>query len=70
MNSFKNVIQALAYGSKESTIPYNDSKVTKLLRQSIGGTSKTKLLFHITPILKCYPAIIDILTLASSCQLI
>jgi len=70
VNSFKNIIQGLVYGNKDSVIPYNDSKITKLLRDSVGGNSKTKILFHIYPILKCYDAIIDTLRLATTCSLI
>lgn len=58
VNSFKNIVQGIVYGNKDSIIPYNDSKITKLLRQSIGGNSKTKILFHINPIAKNYSAII------------
>jgi|JI9StandDraft_1071089.scaffolds.fasta_scaffold587456_1 hypothetical protein len=31
-NAMKNVIFALAYGGKHTKVPYNDSKVTLLLR--------------------------------------
>jgi hypothetical protein len=31
-NALKNVVLALAYGGKHTKVPYNDSKVTLLLR--------------------------------------
>ncbi len=70
VNSFKNVVNSLIYGSSDSIIPYNDSKVTQILRNALGGNSKAKFLFHITPSVKCHDATINTLRTASACQLI
>ena len=42
-----NVIQALA--SKKKHIPYRDSKLTRILQDSVGGNSKTTLLICLSP---------------------
>lgn len=70
VSSFKNVVNSLIYGSSESVIPYNDSKVTQILRNALGGNSKAKFLFHICPSVKCHDATINTLKTASACQLI
>eukprot|EP00944_MAST-04C_sp_MAST-4C-sp1_P006210 g6210.t1 len=42
-------IESLAKGDN-SYIPYRDSKLTRLLQDSIGGTAKTKLLCMLSPV--------------------
>lgn len=42
-----NVINLLVKGSNH--IPYRDSKLTKLLADSIGGNSKTLMIANISP---------------------
>jgi kinesin family protein 5 len=53
-----NVINALT--SKKPHIPYADSKLTKLLRDTLGGNSKTTL------IITCSPSIFNILETIST----
>jgi hypothetical protein len=67
---FKNVVNSLNYGNQDSLVPYNDSKITKILRNGLGGNAKAKIIFHIYPISKCYDAIMSTLRTASACQLI
>lgn len=40
---------ALAYGDKETKVPYNDSKVTLILREFLGGLGRSTVLFHLYP---------------------
>merc|ERR1712048_385926 len=47
MGALENVINALV--EKKKHIPYNDSKLTRLLSTSIGGNSKTTLLVTCSP---------------------
>eukprot|EP00943_MAST-04B_sp_MAST-4B-sp1_P003506 g3506.t1 len=42
-------IESLAKG-ENSYVPYRDSKLTRLLQDSIGGTAKTKLLCMLSPV--------------------
>ncbi len=43
-----NVINALT-DPKVAHIPYRDSKLTRLLQESLGGNSKTNLIINISP---------------------
>lgn len=43
-----NVINALTDG-KSTHIPYRDSKLTRLLSESLGGNSRTSLIIHCSP---------------------
>jgi len=45
------VIQHLAQGKKSSFIPYRDSKLTRLLQDSLGGNTKTSLIATVSPLL-------------------
>lgn len=38
------VISSLAQGKKKDHIPYRDSKITRLLQDSLGGNTKTTLI--------------------------
>uniref|UniRef100_A0A7E4V304 Kinesin-like protein n=1 Tax=Panagrellus redivivus TaxID=6233 RepID=A0A7E4V304_PANRE len=44
-----NVINALSTGSKGRYVNYRDSKLTRLLKDSLGGNSKTCMIAHVTP---------------------
>ena len=47
MSALGNVISALVDG-KTSHIPYRDSKLTRLLQDSLGGNSKTLMMAAIS----------------------
>ena len=48
LSALGNVINALTE-SKISHIPYRDSKLTRLLQESLGGNSKTNLIINVSP---------------------
>ena len=67
----KNVVTSLVYGSGCSTsIPYNDSKVTQLLRHTLGGDCKTTILFHIHPDPCYYSSSLSTLRLATAATIV
>ena len=45
------VIQTLAQGGNKSHINYRDSKITRLLQDSLGGNTKTTLIAAVSPIM-------------------
>lgn len=69
-SSFRNVVNTLIHGNNKSIVPYNDSKVTQILRNALGGSSKARMLFHISPTARCREATIATLRTAAQCQLI
>ncbi len=48
LSTLGKVIQALSDG-KSNHIPYRDSKLTRLLQESVGGNSITKLIINVSP---------------------
>jgi kinesin family protein 5 len=48
LSCLSNVINALTE-KKELYIPYRNSKLTKILRESLGGNAKTTLIINISP---------------------
>lgn len=48
MSALGNVITALVEG-KSNHIPYRDSKLTRLLQDSLGGNTKTVMIAAISP---------------------
>lgn len=48
LSALGNVISALS-GAKSSHVPYRDSKLTRLLQDSLGGNSKTIMIANIGP---------------------
>lgn len=48
LSSLGNVINALTDG-KSSHIPYRDSKLTRILQESLGGNSRTTLIINCSP---------------------
>jgi len=52
LSSLGKVISALAQGKKAAShIPYRDSKLTRLLQDSLGGNTKTTLIAAVSPLL-------------------
>lgn len=43
------VINILSEGKKSVHVPFRDSKLTRLLQESLGGNSITKLIINISP---------------------
>jgi hypothetical protein len=62
------VIMALDPGSKGSHIPYRDSKLTRLLQNSLGGNSYTALLATLHPQEKHYEESLSTLQFANRCR--
>ena len=54
LTALGNVINALVDGKKGGHIPYRDSKLTRLLQDSLGGNTKTLMLASISPALDNY----------------
>ena len=48
LSALGNVISALVDG-KSTHIPYRDSKLTRLLQDSLGGNTKTAMIAAISP---------------------
>lgn len=48
LSALGNVINALTDG-KSSHVPYRDSKLTRMLQDSLGGNSKTLLIITCSP---------------------
>ena len=51
LSTLGNVIAALADGNK-SHIPYRDSKLTRILQESLGGNAKTTVVICCSPGMK------------------
>lgn len=49
LSSLGNVINALTDDKKKGHIPYRDSKLTRLLQESLGGNAKTTLIITCSP---------------------
>jgi kinesin family protein 15 len=48
------VINALATEKNKTHIPYRDSKLTCLLKDSLGGNSKTFIIATVSPSILCF----------------
>jgi kinesin family protein 5 len=48
LSALGNVISALAEGTK-SHVPYRDSKLTRILQESLGGNSRTTIVICCSP---------------------
>lgn len=48
LSALGKVINALSEG-KKSHVPYRDSKLTRLLQESLGGNSITSLVINVSP---------------------
>jgi kinesin family protein 15 len=72
LSSLAGVIGALvdiAQG-KQRHVHYRDSKLTHLLRDSLGGNSKTSLIATVSPTDDCYPETLATLKFAESAKLV
>ena len=49
LSALGNVINALTDTKKSGFIPYRDSKLTRLLQDSLGGNTKTVMIAAISP---------------------
>lgn len=49
--ALRNTAHAIVYGQGKTKVPYQDSKVTFLLREHLGGFGKATFLFHLSPAL-------------------
>eukprot|EP00761_Pharyngomonas_kirbyi_P013092 gb/GECH01013119.1/.p1 GENE.gb/GECH01013119.1/~~gb/GECH01013119.1/.p1 ORF type:complete len:907 (+),score=235.75 gb/GECH01013119.1/:1-2721(+) len=54
LSALGNVIAALTDPKARSHIPYRDSKLTRLLEDSLGGNCKTTMMAMITPAWECF----------------
>ncbi|XP_078727834.1 kinesin-like protein KIF26B [Lampetra fluviatilis] len=64
LSSLGNVILALVNGAKH--IPYRDSKLTMLLRESLGNINcRTTMIIHVSPLAAHYPETLSTVQLAA-----
>ena len=64
LSSLGKVISNLSQGKKASHIPYRDSKLTRILQDSLGGNTKTTLIAAVSPTLSCIEETISTLKFA------
>ncbi|CDW78383.1 kinesin motor domain containing protein [Stylonychia lemnae] len=64
LSSLGKVISALAQGKKSQHIPYRDSKLTRLLQDSLGGNTITTLIAAVSPLVDCAEETISTLKFA------
>ena len=54
LSALGNVIAALTESRNRSHIPYRDSKLTRILEDSLGGNCKTTMIAMISPALESF----------------
>lgn len=64
------VIQNLAQGKKNTFTSYRDSKITRLLQDSLGGNTKTTLIAAVSPLVDHSEETISTLKFADRAKLI
>eukprot|EP00164_Ancoracysta_twista_P001208 GFYU01001583.1.p1 GENE.GFYU01001583.1~~GFYU01001583.1.p1 ORF type:complete len:374 (-),score=82.77 GFYU01001583.1:118-1239(-) len=67
LSAMGNVICALTSG-KTKHIPYRDSKITRLLKDSLGGTAKTLMITNIIPADRNYDETLSSLRYGNRCK--
>ena len=72
LSSLGNVINSLVEISEGKTrhVPYRDSKLTFLLKDSLGGNSKTLIIGNISPSYSCYGETLSTLRFAERAKLV
>jgi kinesin family protein 3/17 len=65
LTALGNVINALVDGKKGGHIPYRDSKLTRLLQDSLGGNTKTLMIASISPAADNYDETVSTLRYAA-----
>ena len=65
LSALGNVINALSSGTRGGHIPYRDSKLTRLLQESLGGNSRTVMIATISPAADNYEETLSTLKYAS-----
>lgn len=65
LSALGNVINALTKGKKPDHIPYRDSKLTRLLQDSLGGNTKTVMIANLGPAAYNYDETISTLRFAT-----
>ena len=65
ISALGNCINALASNSKDSHVPFRDSKLTRILTECLGGNSKTAICACISPFLMNYDESLTTLQCAS-----
>jgi len=72
LSTLGNVIRALVdvANGRERHVPYRDSKLTFLLKDSLGGNSKTSIVATISPSEKCFGETLSTLKFAQRAKLI
>ncbi|KAK6589189.1 kinesin-related K2 [Cryptosporidium xiaoi] len=66
LSALGDVIQSITMGKEH--VPYRNSKLTMVLKNSLGGNSKTAMLVHISPIVSSLNETISSLRFASKVQ--
>lgn len=65
LSTLANVIAALTNNNANAFIPYRDSKLTRLLKDSLGGSAKTCMISCINPVESSLPETVSTLRYAS-----
>ena len=70
LSALGNTVMALDSGDPTRFIPYRDSKLTRVLQDSLGGNSYTTLLAAVNPLLPHYEETLSTLQFANRCRAI
>ena len=70
LTAFGKVVLALTTPGSYSYIPYRDSKLTRILQDSLGGNSKTFLVCTVSPMPDCYLETLSTLNFAKRAKYI